>query len=203
MLESEFTDIDRDRKLLSKFDRLAQIKDVYTYVSAFRQVCLELGDLVTDDQKLFRFIQGLKPEVQQHVLLQTDVTTLSEAILLAERVQQAQDFQKYGTLRKQPNRAPRDNTVPMELGNTNAQSRSFNNKGKQQMHKRGNNAKGNKVNYMHNKQNNRPSTSRTPFTCHYCGKPNHYARDCYSRKRDMQMHHTMQQPPPPPPPPKN
>ena len=104
MIEAEFTDVDRERKLMSKFDRLVQTKDVYTYVSAFRQVCLELGNIVTDDQKLFRFIQGLKPEVQQHVLLQTDVRTLSEAVLLAERMQQAQDFQKYGHIRKPLNK---------------------------------------------------------------------------------------------------
>ena len=87
MIEAEFTDVDRDRKLLAKFDRLTQIKDVYTYVSAFRQVCLELGNLVTDDAKLFHFITGLKQDVQQHVLLDTKVKTLSDAILLAERVQ--------------------------------------------------------------------------------------------------------------------
>ena len=58
MLEAEFTDVDHDRKLLAKFDRLTQHKDVYTYVSAFRSVCLELGSLVTDDAKLFRFISG-------------------------------------------------------------------------------------------------------------------------------------------------
>lgn len=99
-LENEFVDVDRDRKLLARFDRLVQTKDVYGYVSAFRQVCLELGNLVTDDAKLFRFIQGLRPDVQQHVLLDTSVSTLSDAILLAERVQQAQDFRKYGTMHK-------------------------------------------------------------------------------------------------------
>ena len=47
---------------------------------------MELGSLVTDDAKLFRFISGLRSDVQQHVLLDTKVTTLSDAILLAERV---------------------------------------------------------------------------------------------------------------------
>ena len=86
LVEAEFTDVDHDRKLLAKFDRLQQHNDVYSYVNAFRSVCLELGDLVTDDQKLFRFMQGLKPQVQQPVLMDTSVSTLSDAILLAERV---------------------------------------------------------------------------------------------------------------------
>ena len=89
---------------------------MYTYVSAFRSVCLELGNLVTDDAKLFRFISGLKQDVQQNILLDTNVTTLSDAILLAERVPQTQDFRKYGTTYKNQPKPPRNHTVPMELG---------------------------------------------------------------------------------------
>ena len=57
---------------------------------------MRMRHLVNDDQVLYRFVKGLKPEVQRWVLMDTNVTVLNDAILLAERIQYADDFIKTG-----------------------------------------------------------------------------------------------------------
>ena len=68
MLESEFVDEDRERKLLSRFESFAQKGDLASYVSGFRALCLELGTLVTEEAVLWKFILGLKYELKREVL---------------------------------------------------------------------------------------------------------------------------------------
>ena len=63
MLEKEFQDVDHDRKLLARFDNIKQTKSVQEYVSAFRSLIMRMRHLVNDDQILYRFVKGLKPEV--------------------------------------------------------------------------------------------------------------------------------------------
>lgn len=68
------------------------MKDLNSYVSNFRKLVLELGNLVTDETKLWQFIRGLKPEIRKEVLRDAHITTLSDAILVAERIDAADKF---------------------------------------------------------------------------------------------------------------
>ena len=95
-MEIVFKDEDRERKLLSSFENIRQQNDVYQYINKFKTLVLELDSLVTTDMVLHRFVSGLKPEIQKDVLLQTQITTLSDAVLAAERVQAALNFVKHG-----------------------------------------------------------------------------------------------------------
>lgn len=52
-LEAEFTDEDRERKLLSKFSTFVQKKDLSSYISSFRSLRMELGNLITDESALW------------------------------------------------------------------------------------------------------------------------------------------------------
>ncbi len=70
-LRAQFSDIDRNMKLRSKIFNLRQQGSVAQYITTFRQLQLELGterldDIVARDM----FLRGLKPAVQQWVMMQ-------------------------------------------------------------------------------------------------------------------------------------
>ena len=48
--------------------------------------------MVTDESKLWQFIRGLKPEIRKEVLKDANMSTLSDAILVAERIDAADTF---------------------------------------------------------------------------------------------------------------
>lgn len=59
------------------------------YITNFRKLTLELGKLVTDEAILWQFIRGLKPELRTEVLKDPNLNTVSDAILIAERLEAA------------------------------------------------------------------------------------------------------------------
>jgi hypothetical protein len=95
-LEIAFGDVDRERKLLSRFTTFVQVKDLAAYISGFRSLRLELGSLVTDETALWQFVTGLKMELKREVLREKSITTLSDAILAAERADAVDKFVRYG-----------------------------------------------------------------------------------------------------------
>ena len=117
-LEIKFTDSDRERKLLAQFQEFRQLKDVDNYITNFRKLTLELGNLVTDEAVLWQFIRGLKPELRMEVLKDPNLTTVSDAILIAERIEAAskfaENFDSYKNKNKQYQREILDHD-PMDI----------------------------------------------------------------------------------------
>jgi hypothetical protein len=68
------------------------LKDLDNYITNFRKLTLELGKLVTDEAILWQFIRGLKPELRTEVLKDPNLNTVSDAILIAERLEAALKF---------------------------------------------------------------------------------------------------------------
>lgn len=75
---------------------------------------------------IHRFVSGLKYEIKKDVLRNTQISTLADAVLAAERAQATLDYlrsdnPKYFQKNKfhhNKSTKPRDESVPMELGNT-------------------------------------------------------------------------------------
>jgi hypothetical protein len=66
------------------------------YITNFRKLTLELGKLVTDEAILWKFIGGLKPDLRKEVLKDPNLNVLSDAILIAERIEAAEKFAEHG-----------------------------------------------------------------------------------------------------------
>lgn len=127
-LEIKFTDSDRERKLLAQFQEFRQLKDLDNYVTNFRKLTLELGKLVTDEAILWQFIRGLKPELRTEVLKDPNLNTVSDAILIAERLEAAskfsENFDAYKTKNKQYQREILDHD-PMDIDYMQANNYSY------------------------------------------------------------------------------
>ena len=123
---------------------------------------------------------GLKVDLKREVLREKSLTTLSDAILAAERADAVEKFVRYGAKgvpQKPAHKQRHDGPVPMEIDAMN--------KGKQPA-KRPTTAR---------YSNARPKPTSTGFRgpqrpaskddeCYYCGKYGHYARDCYRKQND-------------------
>jgi hypothetical protein len=72
------------------------VKDLASYINGFRSLRLELGSLVTDESALWQFVTGLKVELKREVLREKSLTTLSDAILSAERADAVDKFVRFG-----------------------------------------------------------------------------------------------------------
>ena len=83
---------------------------------------MELGQLVTDETKLWQFIRGLKADIRKEVLRDANLQTLSDAILAAERIDAADKFADNFDTFKRKNKQYKqdvlnDYTEPMEIDN--------------------------------------------------------------------------------------
>lgn len=81
---------------MSRLQSFSQKGDLQSYVSNFRGLRMDLGDLITDAAALWAFVGGLKIDLRREVLRQTNVTVLEDAILAAERADATERFVKYG-----------------------------------------------------------------------------------------------------------
>lgn len=81
---SRFTPIDPAETARQRLARCRQTKSATAYTSEFDSIILNLPQMDEAD-KLYKFISGLKPQIQIHVTLQRP-TTLAEAQNLAIRV---------------------------------------------------------------------------------------------------------------------
>ena len=76
--------------------------------------------MVTDESKLWQFIRGLKPEIRKEVLKDANMSTLSDAILVAERIDAADNFSDNFANFKKKNKQYKheilqDYTEPMDI----------------------------------------------------------------------------------------
>ena len=74
---------------------------------------MELGQLVSDEVALWTFVQGLKMDMKREVLREKNLTTLSDAILSAERADAVDKFAKFEF--KGPPVRKDDSIVPMDV----------------------------------------------------------------------------------------
>lgn len=154
---SRFTPVDPEVDARERLDRLNQPRSVSAYAQEFNTYMLELPHMDEND-RIHRFIRGLKPEVRIHVKLQQP-TTLHDAVELAIKA----DSMVWERGRISNNRftnggstnrgaATRSGPAPMELGAVEQQ---------------------------------RPKN--LPLKCFYCGKPGHKRRDCKKLQADRQL----------------
>ena len=73
---------------------------------------MELGNLVTDEAVLWKFIGGLQYNLKREVLREKHLTTLSDAVLAAERAEACEKFARFGHKGKLPRN---DGSVPMDI----------------------------------------------------------------------------------------
>lgn len=106
-LKQRFQPINAERAARDRLHSLRQVTTVNSYATDFQQLLLKCPDISGVDQ-LHRFIHGLKPQVQQAILL-ADPQDLSTAISMAERVDTI-------TFRISNRTNYTSNSTPMELG---------------------------------------------------------------------------------------
>ena len=159
-LKSQFSDIDLEMKLRDKVLTLKQTGDVSAYVSAFKSLQLRLGtNRLPDDVALHVFLVGLRSFTRSQVMLQRP-ENLEDAIVLAERAEQSLYWQRGGMDRGRSfyKRSPvnQDRRTVSQYSNSRY-------KGPAPM------VLGNVA----------ESSSKSQVTCHHCGKPGHFKRDCW------------------------
>ncbi len=83
-LKQQFQPVNVERAARDRLAGLVQQRSVQDYVTHFRTLCLQIRG-ISADEKLDRFIRGLKPAVQREVQIR-DPTTFDIAIQVAERI---------------------------------------------------------------------------------------------------------------------
>lgn len=125
-----------------------------SYISGFRTLRLELGHLVSDESALWGFVSGLNIDLRREVL-RSNLTTLEDAYLAAERADACKKFVRYGV--KQGKMTKKNNDiVPMDIDtmrNTKPRTQPRAQPRKQQV--------------------------RDRQECYYCGKHGHWVKDCW------------------------
>ena len=115
-LVAQFKPVNASKLARDRLANLRQTQSVQTYVYAFRSIILEIPN-ITDDEKLDRFIRGLKPNVREKVEIENP-STMDEAASLAERIDTITYRQRtpaYHPIIRTPPTTNDNGAIPMEL----------------------------------------------------------------------------------------
>ncbi len=180
-IHKHFVDVDLINKLRDRLDALQQGNgSVQSYISKFKELQVQLGaDALTDDQAIHKFKKGLNPQLRVFTNMATasygprmhDFDAICKAAVTAEQALTG----SMGV--KQPHHGFKNNN--------NNNYNNNNNRGVQKMDL-GAFFQQPKQPYQPNRgQNSRGKapaaySQKRDITCHYCGKPGHFKKDCYS-----------------------
>lgn len=169
-LITRFTPISPERTAREKLSILRQRNSVRAYAQEYNLCMLELADMSEKD-RIFRFLEGLKPDVRIHVELQNP-NTLAEAVELAIKADSLVWQVKKGNSGFKPTpfiprgggpRYPGANQFsgpsPMELGAMDASKRF---------------------------DRSKRDSSKEERKCFVCKRPGHLWRQCPQRRRQQQ-----------------
>lgn len=116
-LRQEFSPVDPARLARDKLSELRQDQSVRAYTAQFRHLCTII-QTISEDEKLDRYVRGLKPRTRKEVDLR-DPSTFAEAVRIAERLDTTMDR----VFQRPANPAPRrnDGPSPMEINQLRAE----------------------------------------------------------------------------------
>jgi Retrotransposon gag protein/Zinc knuckle len=154
-ITAQFQPLDPVLKARQQLHRCRQTTSVANYTTQLRAIFVRIPD-ISESEKYARFLEGLKPAMQQKVV-EADVSTFEAAARVAERADMVTfSYRRADIIRPVPQ--PRDGPTPMELGATETRpGRAVTEADKARYRREGH--------------------------CFTCGATGHVARDCRDRRR--------------------
>jgi hypothetical protein len=110
LLRATFQPVSSAQQARNQLARLRQTKDMRSYISYFRDVCLKIPDL-SASEKLARFKEGISdPRIRTELDLR-NVTTFEQAVVIAERMAAHSESSRPRDTSRDNSRAPRLNVM--------------------------------------------------------------------------------------------
>lgn len=114
-IQKMFMPIGRDRRARQQLDHVIQRPQdsVATYTTFFKRLLLAIGSGVSEDERLYRYIKGLRDPIQREVYMR-EPTSFDEASHIAVRYEAL--YRSYRFKDRLPEPQNRNGPAPMELG---------------------------------------------------------------------------------------
>lgn len=156
-IQGHFLPINPVRRARDQLAALTQTGDVSDYTAQFRQITTQIPN-ITDEEKLDRYVRGLKPKTRKDVDM-AEVTTFDQATKVAERAEAhlVRATQNAGT------GSSRSDPTPMELNHVRAPPQG----------------QGKKYKKLTPEEKQR---RRDQNLCLYCGSDKHKVTECDVKK---------------------
>jgi hypothetical protein len=187
-LKHEFYPPDAHRQARDRLSSLRQVRSVSAYNVEFQNVCLLLHTYITEDEKLDRFIRGLKPVIRLEVL-KASPTDFQSAVRLAIAVDNAMFTSRSWGLNASSSSSHGSSFAgrsPMEIGNMfmdedmEPAGRELNNvvrRGSSYERPFGRNERFQNKNHF-KAQGGQEKRTAGPKQCFRCGSAEHFVANC-------------------------